>query len=228
MPEIVKYCEIALYADDTVIFTANESVDKSISNIQQDLDALSAWCNNNGIRANTDKSKVMDFGSTTSLSKLPQFELTLENAPLQTVNSYRYLGVTLDQQLNYNLHVNRIISLVSRKLKQFQRMRNFLSVKAAILVYKGTILPLLEYGDLLLSATSLGNRKKLQVLQNKCLRCALNKGMETSSDELHEEARVLKLKFRREEHLLNFMYDLAQDDRELKGENTARGYHEIK
>ena len=47
--------------------------------------------------------------------------------------------------------------------------------------------------------------------------------METSSDELHEEARVLKLKFRREEHLLNFMYDLPQDDRELKGENTARG-----
>ena len=59
LPEIVKNCEIALYADDTVIFTANQSVDKSISNIQQDLDALSAWCNNNGIRANTDKSKVM-------------------------------------------------------------------------------------------------------------------------------------------------------------------------
>ena len=95
-------------------------------------------------------------------------------------------------------------------------MRNFLSVKAAILVYKGTILPLLEYGNLLFSATSLCNRKKLQVLQNKCLRCALNKGMETSSEELHAEAGLLKLKDRREEHLLNFMYDWSQDVRRLK------------
>ena len=86
----------------------------------------------------------MVFGSSMSLAKLPLFELTLEKVPLHKVNSYKYLGVTLDQQLNYNLHVSRIISLVSGKLKQFQRMHSFLSVRAAILVYKGTILPLLE------------------------------------------------------------------------------------
>ena len=88
--------------------------------MQKDLDALSTWCDENGIRANTDKSKVMVFGSTTCLSKLPRFELTLDLVPLQVVNSYKYLGVTLDQQLNYNVHVSRIISLVSGKLKQFQ------------------------------------------------------------------------------------------------------------
>ena len=120
LSEIVKNCEKALYADDTVLFTANNSFEKSISNMQKYLDALSTWCDENGIRANTDKSKVMVFGSTTGLSKLPRFELTLDLVPLQVVNSYKYLGVTLDQQLNYNVHVSRIISLVSGKLKQFQ------------------------------------------------------------------------------------------------------------
>ena len=56
------------------------------------------------------------------------------------------------------------------------------------MVNKGTILPLLEFGDLFLSSTSLGNRKKIQVLQNKCLRCALNKEIETRSEDLHKEA----------------------------------------
>ena len=216
LSKVVKNCKIALYADDTVLYTADESFDKSITNMQGDLDALSTWCSNNGIRANTEKSKVMVFGSTSNLSRLPQFELTLEKTPLQTVNNYKYLGIILDQQLNYNLHVNKIISSVAGKLKQFQRMRSFLSVKAAILVYKGTILPLLEYGDLFLNATTLCNRKRMPVLQNKCLRCALNKGMESSSDDLHAEAKLLKLKYRREEHLLNFMYDWAQDARKLK------------
>ena len=60
------------------------------------------------------------------------------------------------------------------------------------------------------------NKKRLQVLQNKGLRCALNKGIETSTDELHKEANLLKLKYRREQHLLNFMYDQAQVSSLLK------------
>ena len=61
----------------------------------------------------------------------------------------------------------------------------------------------LEYGDIFLSATSSLNRKRLQTLQNKGLRYALNKGLEASTDEVHMEANLLKLKFRREKHLLN-------------------------
>ena len=220
LTDTVKNCMIALYADDTVLFTANKSFERSVSKLRSDLDALSGWCKTNGIMDNTDKSKVMVFGSSVSLSKLPSFEVSVNNVRLQNVTSYKYLGITLDQNLNYGLHVNKIISSVSGKLKQFQRMRGFLSIKAAILMYKGTILPLLEYGDLFLNAASLYNRKKLQVLQNKCLRCALNKGIETSSEELHEEASLLKLKYRREEHILNFMYDWSLDVKKLKAKRV--------
>ena len=65
------------------------------------------------------------------------------------------------------------------------------------------MLPILEYGDIFMSATSVENRRKLQILQNRGLRCALNKGIDTGSDELHTEANLIKLCFRREHHLLN-------------------------
>ena len=55
----------------------------------------------------------------------------------------------------------------SGKLKQFQRMRGFLNKKAAIMVYKKRLLPILEYGDVFLTAAMLEDRKKLQTLQNK-------------------------------------------------------------
>ena len=125
---------MALYADDTVLFTASRSFDNSVAKMQEDLDSLSVWCRKNGILANTDKSKVMVFGSSTRVSRLDMPELSVDGVPLQIVNSYRYLGITLDQRLNYNLQVNKIISQVSGKLKQFQKMCSFLSVKAAILV----------------------------------------------------------------------------------------------
>ena len=216
LPNVAKKCKAALYADDTVLYTANKDFQTSVADLQQDINAISNWCRKNGIKANTEKTKVMVFGGKTVLSRLTPFQIQFDGVPLDTVSTYKYLGITLDSQLNYNKHVQKIVSCVSGKLKQFQRMRSFLNIKAALSVYKGTILPILEYGDIFLDSTSLANRKKLQVLQNRGLRCALNKGVETSSDELHEEAKLLKLKFRRRQHLLNFMYDMAQDNQLLK------------
>ena len=124
------------------------------------------------------------------LAKQKQLEILFDGVPLSIVTSYKYLGLTLDNQLNYNLHITKVISLVTAKLKQFPRMRCFFNVKAATMVYKGMILPIRE---IFLSTASVENRKRLQTLQNKSLRCALNKGFDTSSVELHTEAKLLKL-----------------------------------
>ena len=80
-------------------------------------------------------------------------------ALLQTVTTYKYLGVTLDGQLNYSQHVTKIIGLGTNKLKQLHRMRGFLSKKAALMVYKEMILPHLEYGYVFLHAASAENPK---------------------------------------------------------------------
>ena len=47
-------------------------------------------------------------------------------------------------------------------------------------------------------------------MQNKGLRCALNKDIEMGIADLHKEANLLKLHYRREQHTLNIMYDHAQ------------------
>ena len=163
----------------------------------------------------------MTFGRPKMIKNIPPYEITFQEALIQKVMSYNYLGMTLDSQLNYKLHVKKIISNVSGKLKQFQKMRNFLETRAAVLVCKSMLLPLLEYGDIFLSATTAKNRKKLQVLQNKRLRCALNKGAYVDSNELHEEAKLYKLEFRQEQHLLNLMFDWAQNPKMLRARTAG-------
>ena len=71
------------------------------------------------------------------------------------------------------------MSVASQKLKQLRRMCSFLNTKAATLVYKNMILPVIKYGDIFLVGATVENRKKLQILQNKGLRCALNRDIET-------------------------------------------------
>ena len=196
--------------------TANASFGKSVKQVQNDMNALSDWCVLNGIRMNIDKTKIMVFGSPVKVRQLPEFEIEIEGRPLSVVTSYKYLGVTLDSQLNYNKHVQNTIGRVSQKLKQLRCMRYFLDVRAATLVYKNMILPIMEYGDIFLVGTTVENRKKLQTLQNKSLRCALLSDQDESVNELHKRARLQKLKIRREQHLLSHMYDLAIAGKHVK------------
>ena len=85
------------------------------------------------------------------------------------------------------------------------------------MVYKNMLLPMAGYGDVVLSSISNINKKRLQILQNKCLRCASGKTVETRTNYLHTEACLSHLEFRREQHILNFMYDQAQNPEMLKG-----------
>ena len=217
----VRFCNIALYADDTVLYLARNNFVRTVTEMQSDMDALTGWCRDNGIQMNIDKTSLMLFGSVKRIQELPPFEVTVNNVPLSVMSSYRYLGVTVDSQLNYNKQVQKIISKVSLKLKQFRQMRYLLNTKAAVLVYKNMILPMLEYGDIFLVGATAENRKKLQILQNKGLRCALSKDRYASVTDLHEEARLLRSKSRREQHLLSYMYDMSQIGTNLKGERKV-------
>ena len=168
--EKIKNCNIALYADDTVLYTAGKNFERTVANMQEDLDALSLWCIDNGISMNVEKTQLMLFGQPKKLKEHPTFNIVYNGSPLQSVSHYKYLGMTLDSQLNYNQHVQKTIAIVSNKLKQFRRMCFFLDKKAAVLVYKNMILPILEYEDIFMVGTSVENRRRLQVLQNKGIR----------------------------------------------------------
>ena len=146
--DVIKHCKLALYADDTVLYTACSNHEVSERKMKKDFLAPSRCCNSNGIRMNTDKTKLMWIGSAKKLKDLPQVTVNVDGSLLQSVTSYKYLGVTLDAQLNYGKHISNLIAVASAKLTQFPRTRSFLSKKAAMLVYKSMLLPLLEYGNI--------------------------------------------------------------------------------
>ena len=214
--DTIKHCKVAMYADDTVLYTANINFEDSMRKMRADVNALSVWCKDNGIRMNTDKTEIMSFGSPMTL---PPLKINIEGVQLRSVSCYKYLGVTLDGNLNYTKHVNRVISNVALKLKQFRRMRPFLTTRAATMVYKNMLLPMIEYGDVFVTGASLELKRKLQVLQNKGLRCALNRDKEAHVDDLHDEAKLWKLKHRRDLHLYNLMFDKSKIEVNLR---TAR------
>ena len=90
--DCIGHCKIALYADDTVLYTASADFANSVRKIIEDVRALPSWCVNNGIRMNTDKTKVSLFGNTKKLLNFPSVNVNVEGTPLEVVSSYKYPG----------------------------------------------------------------------------------------------------------------------------------------
>ena len=206
----IKNSGFTFYADDTVLYTQKKNLIQATADLQKDLDSLANWCADNEIYINISKTKTMFFGSRARLnsSELPIFKIG--NSTLQRNKTYTYLGIKLDEQLALETHANSLIQRVSNRVYQLTKIRSYVTKKAALLIYKNMILPVLEYGDIFLHSASQKIRKKLQTLQNRALRCALGKDKYYSSDDLHTEARLLKLIDRRHMHMLLHMYQLAQ------------------
>ena len=83
--------------------------------------------------------------------------------------------MVLDQHLTFDNHAKYTIDRVSAKVYQLKKIRKFLTKKAALLIYKNMILPLMEYGETYMISATQDNRNNLQKLQNMVLKCALEK-----------------------------------------------------
>ena len=132
----------------------------------------------------------------------------MKSVELKRVPTYTYLGVTLDEHLSYKAHTKNTINKVFGKVLRLRKIRSFITGRAALLIYKNMILPILEYGDIYLSSATKELNKKLQTLQNRALKCALGKDKYFRTAPLHREARLDKLKVRRHRHVLIHMFQI--------------------
>jgi hypothetical protein len=87
---------IALFADDTTIFTESRNIEVITTNLQVNFDTISYWCNKWCIQINALKS----IGIIFSLCPYrPPAQLPFNNVNIPWSSSVKYLGLTLDKRL---------------------------------------------------------------------------------------------------------------------------------
>ena len=106
---------IKLYADDTVIFIEGEDYTLLQNKMQQLLNIFSHWCKENKLSINTEKTKLVCFGTKQRIKKYKNMNVTLLNDRIQQVPSYKYLGVILDTGLNFDSQIQQTMNKVSHK-----------------------------------------------------------------------------------------------------------------
>ena len=105
LPNALRFCNSILYADDTTIYVWGRSPHFLKIKMQSDINHLSVWLCSNGLKLNVSKTECLLFNTE---GLFPQLEMTINGQRIDCVNSYRFLGVTIDSQINFELHFEHV------------------------------------------------------------------------------------------------------------------------
>ena len=112
--------------------------------MQNGLNELSTWYNDNRLKINIDKTKVLLFKSSSS----DNLNIFIDDTQIEQVKSIRYLGVEIDEILSWRPHVNQLckaLSFTVHTLGTFGRLRKFLNSNLLSILYKAIIQSCLDY-----------------------------------------------------------------------------------
>ena len=109
----------------------------------------------------------MLIGSESKLRKLHSLSVSVLDNQLNSVRSFKYLGVVLSSNFTWTEHVEHVTSKVNQRLGLLHRIKHLLLYNARLLYYNSLVLPIIDYADLVWgdkdNAALMNN---LQVLQN--------------------------------------------------------------
>ena len=85
-----------MLADDTTLHTSGKDIMQIRNNMQESLDQVSNWCDNNHMVINPTKTKSVTVATRQKhqLSPLP-LDLVLNGAKIDQVSEHRLLGITI-------------------------------------------------------------------------------------------------------------------------------------
>ncbi|KAK3564136.1 hypothetical protein QTP86_007804 [Hemibagrus guttatus] len=90
---------------------------------RQEVEQLAAWCSLNNLELNTLRTVEMIVDFRRNTPALPP--LTIMNSTVPTVESFRFLGTTISQDLKWDTHIDSIIKKVQQRLYFLQQLRKF-------------------------------------------------------------------------------------------------------
>ncbi|KAK3514591.1 hypothetical protein QTP70_021641, partial [Hemibagrus guttatus] len=109
------------FADDTTVISLIQNGDESA--YRQEIEQLAAWCSLNNLELNMLKTVEMIVDFRRNTPALPP--LTIMNSTVPTVESFRFLGTTISQDLKWDTHIDSIVKKAQQRLYVLRQLRKF-------------------------------------------------------------------------------------------------------
>lgn len=205
----VKDCSINLFADDTLLYDSGKDIKVIENNLNKNLQMIDKWMSINSLKSNSSKSKCMLIKNVRSNIN-QNLNINMSGERLEQVVEMKYLGVIVDNKLNFKAHAQYICKKVAKKINFLSRISNDISMFARITIYKSIISPHFEYCGSILYFLNQTNMQVLQKLQNRAMRVILKCNRYTPIQNMLQTLQFMSVKQRICYNTLIFIFKIRE------------------
>ena len=169
LPCALENSEPDIYADDTGIFISGNNLKMLEENVNLDLQHVCCWLQANKLSLNAVKCKYMIIGSQYNLSHMNYIpDINILGHKIERVFYVDQLGVTIDDQLKWDKHVDKLCKKLSSALFSMKQVK-FLPIASRLTLYRSLVETRLRYCNVVWGNCGTTLINKLQHLQNRAI-----------------------------------------------------------
>ena len=151
-----------LFAEDTTVYIQHDSIDGAIQILNSEFDKVAEWFDSNKLTLNVNKTQMLMMSRKKNMN--PQGDVILHNEAIQRVTKAKFLGVIVDQHLNWKDHISMVSHKISKSCIIISRIRNSLAIKSKNMIYYSLIHPYLTYGIYVFKTLCTAQKRSVRTL----------------------------------------------------------------
>ena len=212
LPECLQKTTPYLYADDTQICCSSNSLIELTENLNHDLSRIGDWLSRNKLQHHPTKTKIMFIGSKHHINSTTfDHPVMLNNQRIPRVHSFTCLGLDLDENLNWNPHIQAICKKVGAGLGTLRRIKPFVPITTLQTIYRALIQPYFDYCSPIWGVCDQKLKDKLQKFQNRAARIIVGASYEIRSADVLQSLAWDNLETRRRTTKAILMFKVLKD-----------------
>jgi len=160
--------DLRLFVDDCIIY--RKITDRGdIETLQADLDKIMEWALTNEMKINPGKCKAVNFSKSRTKDRLLY---KIDGQIIPEESSFKYLGLIIRSDLNWQDHVNHTLRKAWRSLHFIMRILKKGNSNVKRLGYTALVRPILEYGSSCWDPYRRGQVRALDGVQKRAAKIA--------------------------------------------------------
>ena len=185
-------CFILLFADDTNLFFSDINFDTLLQRTNATLRLITAWFNANKLSLNVDKTHFMVYNIRKKKYVPHNIHVSINNHDISQVSKIKFLGIWMDEQLNWKYHITYIANKISKVIGILKKVRQSVNSNVLLSLYYALVHPYYTYCNVTWASNYKSNLDSLVKLQKKILRIMSFSVFDAHTDPLFQRYGIMK------------------------------------
>ena len=171
MKQALSVMNVLHFADDSTLYLEIDKNSNCTPVINRDLESLNDWLLANKLFLNVDKTKYMIIHNR---GRPPDLNLNIGGAQVNRCSVHKFLGINIDENLNFKKHVETLNSKIARNLGLMRKIKFFVPASVLKNIFFAFINSHYTYAITTYGYTNSIQLSKLKRLIDKSIKLTLN------------------------------------------------------